>query len=51
MAPSTWSATYNDVVNESKFRLQKIKILQVFLYSFESVDDFGLLETLLVSIF
>ena len=26
-------------------QVQKIKILQVFLYSFESVDDFGLLET------
>lgn len=43
---------YNDVVIESKFSgLQKIKVLQMFLYSFESVDDFGLLETLLVSIF
>ena len=42
------SAMYNDDVNEIKFRLQSIKILQVFLYSFKSVDDFSLLETLLV---
>ena len=42
---------YNDDVNEIKFRLQSIKILQVFLYSFKSVDDFSLLETLLVSFF
>lgn len=45
------SAMYNDDVNEIKFRLQSIKILQVFLYSFKSVDDFSLLETLLVSFF
>ena len=38
------------ILVESPSGLPKITVLQMFVYSFESVDDFGLLETLLASI-